>query len=157
MNDAAAPFWETTPLGEMSTEQWESLCDGCGRCCLHKLEDADTGLVYYTDVACHLLDLRSCRCSQYARRQRLVPDCVVLTPDQTGEMTWLPDSCAYRLLDAGRPLPEWHPLKTGSAHSVKKAGISVAGFAVSETEVAEDDVEERIIHWVNGSGSGSSD
>ncbi|WP_439106441.1 YcgN family cysteine cluster protein [Congregibacter sp.] len=142
------PFWESVAPGDMSREQWESLCDGCARCCLHKLEDAYGGGIYYTDVACHLLDETTCQCSSYATRQKLVPDCVVLTPDDRENLAWLPDTCAYRLVDAGKPLPEWHPLVTGDPNSVHLSGMSVRGRSVSENEVAEDDFEEHIIRWV---------
>jgi uncharacterized cysteine cluster protein YcgN (CxxCxxCC family) len=142
------PFWESVAPKDMSREQWESLCDGCARCCLHKLEDAYSGGIYYTDVACHLLDETKCQCTRYETRQELVPDCVVLAPDQRENLAWLPDTCAYRLVDQGSPLPEWHPLVTGDANSVHLAGMSVRGRSVSETEVAEDDFEEHIIRWV---------
>ena len=145
------PFWATTPLREMSEAQWESLCDGCARCCLHKLEDADTGEVHYTSVACRLLDARSCRCRHYADRQRRVPDCVVLSPGDTGQLDWLPDTCAYRILDEGRPLPDWHPLVSGDPESVHRAGISVRGRTVPETHVHEDDYEDMIVSWVPSS------
>ncbi|EAQ99454.1 YcgN family cysteine cluster protein [Congregibacter litoralis] len=143
------PFWETLAPGEMTREQWESLCDGCARCCLHKLEDAYGGGIYYTQVACHLLDETSCRCSHYETRQTLVPDCVVLAPDDRDNLAWLPDTCAYRLIDAGKPLPEWHPLVTGDPQSVHLAGISVRGRTISENDVDDDDLEEHIIRWVS--------
>jgi uncharacterized cysteine cluster protein YcgN (CxxCxxCC family) len=132
----------------MSTEQWESLCDGCARCCLHKLQDAHTEKIYYTNVACRLLDPQRCRCTQYERRQTLIPDCVVLTPDGLGDLTWLPDTCAYRLLSENRPLPAWHPLVSGDPESVHLADISVRGFTVSEDEVDDEDFEDHIIRWI---------
>jgi uncharacterized cysteine cluster protein YcgN (CxxCxxCC family) len=143
------PFWETTALGDMTREQWESLCDGCARCCLHKLQDAYSGKIFYTDVACRLLDQGLCRCRRYAEREALVPDCVVLTPDQIGSLGWLPDTCAYRLLDEGKPLRPWHPLISGDPQSVHLADVSVRGWVVSEDEVHEDDLEDHIIHWVS--------
>ncbi|EED32640.1 conserved hypothetical protein [gamma proteobacterium NOR5-3] len=142
------PFWEAVAPQDMSREQWESLCDGCARCCLHKLEDEYSNGIYYTDVACHLLDETKCQCTRYETRQELVPDCVVLTPDQRDNLAWLPDTCAYRLVDQGLPLPQWHPLVTGDPNSVHLAGMSVRGRSISETEVAEDDFEEHIIRWV---------
>jgi uncharacterized cysteine cluster protein YcgN (CxxCxxCC family) len=144
----ARPFWETTALAAMSDEQWESLCDGCGRCCLHKLQDAYTDRFYYTDVACRLLDDTSCRCSQYSRRKELVPDCMVLPRQLSPEFDWLPDSCAYRRLDEGRGLAEWHPLVSGDPDTVHLAGISVRGRTRPEHTVNEEDLEEHIIHWV---------
>lgn len=139
------PFWETTPLTAMDREQWESLCDGCGRCCLHKLEDADTGEIYYTDVACKLLDLSSCACRDYERRWDSVPDCIALSPRVIDDLAWLPSTCAYRLLRNGQPLPDWHPLVSGDPDSVHQAGISVRGRAVSETRVRR--LERHIVRW----------
>ena len=120
-----APFWKTKPLGEMNRAEWESLCDGCGRCCLNKLEDEDTGEFAYTRAACKLLDLKTCRCADYANRQAKVPDCVALTPENVGSLGWLPKTCAYRLLDEGKPLQWWHPLVSGNPETVKEAGIAV--------------------------------
>ena len=142
------PFWETKGLAELSRDEWESLCDGCGRCCLRKLEDADTGEVVYTDVACRLLDCDSCRCRNYAKRLDLVEDCVALTPSDTKQLEWMPSTCAYRLLDAGKPLPDWHPLISGSAKSVHAAGISVRGRVVSEEFVHADDADSRLVGWI---------
>jgi uncharacterized protein len=142
------PFWRTTSLDAMSDAEWESLCDGCGRCCLVKLEDEDTGRYYATDIACRLLDHKTCRCSDYPGRQKLVPDCVKLTPDAARELKWLPPTCAYRLVADGQDLPWWHPLVSGRAESVIEAGISVSGrIFASETEVALEDVTDRIKRW----------
>lgn len=132
----------------MSSEEWESLCDGCGKCCLHKLEDEDTGLVYYTDVACQLLDSETCRCTDYLQRKHKVPGCTVLDVNNIDTFFWLPDTCAYRLLAEGLPLPEWHPLVSGDSASVHRAGMSVAGRVVSQSAVAEEDYEDHIIRWV---------
>ncbi len=140
---AATRFWETTPLDRMSRAEWESLCDGCGKCCLHKLEDEDTGELMATNVACRLLDRRTGLCSDYRNRRAYVPECVRLTPRLVRTLDWLPSTCAYRLLDEGRPLPDWHPLITGDRDSVRRAGHSVSGWTVSEDEVG--DLEHHLI------------
>jgi len=130
----------------MSRPEWESLCDGCGRCCLNKYED-DEGSIHYTDVACKLLNRESCHCSNYKGRTRLVKDCIVLTPKIMPEMNCLPPTCAYRLLHEGRDLPWWHPLLTGDPTSVHTAGISVKGRCVSEETLTEDEIERRLVKW----------
>lgn len=145
---AVDEFWKRIPLRDMSDAQWESLCDGCGRCCLHKLQDDYTGNVYFTSVACRLLDLERCRCRRYATRQQEVADCVVLDRHNLGALSWLPDTCAYRLLQAGQPLPDWHPLVSGSEDSVFRAGISVRGRVISEEGVHEDDLEDCVVRWI---------
>jgi uncharacterized cysteine cluster protein YcgN (CxxCxxCC family) len=132
----------------MSSEEWESLCDGCARCCLHKLEDEESEEVFYTDVACQYLEQDACRCTEYQDRNRLVPNCVWLTPDDVDTFHWLPTTCAYRLIAEGQALPSWHPLVSGRVESVHEAGISVAGRCVSEAFVHDEDFEDRIIHWV---------
>ncbi|MGD8588913.1 MAG: YcgN family cysteine cluster protein, partial [Chromatiales bacterium] len=122
MIDIDLPFWKSNPLSEMSREQWESLCDGCAKCCLQKLEDEDSGEVYHTNIVCRLLELDSCRCTQYARRSELVPNCVSVTPELLQSPYWLPSTCAYRLLAEGKELPDWHPLVSGSQQTVISSG-----------------------------------
>ena len=141
-------FWETVPLAEMNTAQWESICDGCAKCCLHKLEDEDSGEIYYTKVVCRYLDQDSCQCGDYAARQVLVPECVKLTPDNLEDLHWMPSTCSYRLLYEGGSLPKWHPLLSGNDSSVHSAGISVRGRCISEEYVHPDGLEEHIIHWI---------
>ena len=139
-------FWEWVPLREMTGAEWEALCDGCGKCCLNKLEDPDTAEVAFTRIACRLLDGETCRCANYAERKRLVPECVVLTPSSLPKIAyWMPSSCAYRLLSEGHDLPEWHPLISGDTGSVHAAGMSVQGWTVNEFDVCEDDWEAYII------------
>lgn len=140
----APPFWKSKSLSDMSREEWESLCDGCGRCCLNKLEDEDTGQYLYTRAACKLLDLETCRCTDYANRQAKVPDCVALTPKNVGSLGWLPATCAYRLLDEGKNLPWWHPLVSGRAETVAEAGITVAGEAYSEEGITVDELVDHL-------------
>jgi uncharacterized cysteine cluster protein YcgN (CxxCxxCC family) len=146
MSESNAPFWETTALEDLSSEQWESLCDGCGKCCLNKYEDEDDGSMHYTDVACRLLDRNACRCTDYAHRARQVPDCVTLTPENLRRPSWLPETCAYRLVREGRPLPTWHHLLCGDREAVHRAGASVRGRVVCETEVEEP--LHRLVDWV---------
>ena len=139
------PFWKTKGMDAMNRSEWESLCDGCGLCCLHKLEDEKTGEVFYTDVTCRFLNLESCRCRDYSDRQRLVHDCIVLTPDEVGRLPWMPPTCAYRLIDEGHDLPRWHPLVSGDKESVHRAGISVRGRAIAERDAG--DLEHHIVDW----------
>lgn len=129
------PFWRRLALEDMSSEQWESLCDGCGRCCLNKLEDDDTGEIHLTRLACRLLDIGSCRCRNYAERQKHVPDCVRIDPEKVRTLRWLPATCAYRLVAEGRDLAWWHPLVSGTPETVHEAGISVRHIARSEKGV----------------------
>jgi len=139
-------FWETEPLNKLTPQEWEALCDGCGKCCLNKLEDEDTGEVVLTRVACRLLDDQTCRCAQYPVRHNFVPECIVLTPKTIEKnLYWLPQTCAYRLRYEGRPLYPWHPLNSGTAQSVHDAGVSVQGLTIPEFEVAEEDWEDHII------------
>lgn len=129
----------------MSRSEWESLCDGCGKCCLHKLEDEDTGRIHYTNVACRLLNLGTCRCKDYDDRKRHVPDCVQLTADDIRKLKWLPSTCAYRLLAEDKPLPWWHPLVSGDPDTVHKAGISVRGRSVAENRAGP--LHHHIVKW----------
>lgn len=141
-------FWQEKTLNEMSQDEWESLCDGCGLCCLHKLEDEDSGEVFYTDVACKLLDIHQCRCTNYPQRQSLVDDCLILSTENIDQFHWLPQTCAYRLVAAGQPLFDWHPLISGNNESVHDAGISIRNRAFAESKVKNSDLEDHIIHWV---------
>jgi len=138
-------FWETKKLSEMSTEEWESLCDGCAKCCLNKLEDEDTEEIFFTSVACDLIDLESCRCTKYQQRTVLVPECIDLTQHDFSDYTWLPSTCAYKLLSDGKPLPSWHPLISGTQASVFEVGAAIRSFAIKESQV--DDLEDHIIEW----------
>lgn len=139
------PFWRRKSLTEMTKAEWESLCDSCGKCCLLKLEDEDTGEVSYTDAACKLLDMETCRCSHYVNRKRYVPDCIKLTPKLVDKLRWMPSTCAYRLLAEGKDLAWWHPLVSGDPETVHQAGVSVRGRAVPESEAGE--LENRIVEW----------
>lgn len=141
------PFWKDKPLAEMSTQEWESLCDRCGKCCVLKLEDADTGEVHYTDVACKLLDCGTASCSNYPERKRYVPDCVVLSPTTLDSLPWMPETCAYRVLHEGGELAAWHPLVSGDPESARKAGISVAGRVFPEESVPLTEVIDHITKW----------
>jgi uncharacterized cysteine cluster protein YcgN (CxxCxxCC family) len=153
--EEAVPFWRAKTLAQMNAREWESLCDGCGRCCLVKLEDDDTGEVHYTDVGCRLLDAGTCRCRDYRRRQRKVADCVRLTPAAVASLKWLPPTCAYRLLDEGRDLPSWHPLVSGDPATVHAAGVSVANrVSGHEDEFSLAELLERVVEWPTADISG---
>lgn len=146
------PFWERKKLEDMTPQEWESLCDGCGRCCLKKLEDERTGEIAYTDVACKLLDRDRCRCTRYADRAALVPDCVVLDAASARQLHWLPSTCAYRRLADGKPLEWWHPLVSGDPRTVQRAGISVRGRTLSETDVHPEEIAARVVRWIKTGG-----
>ena len=136
-------FWERFGLSELNSAEWEALCDGCGKCCLHKLEDEETGRIYRTNVACRLLDRHSAQCSDYPRRKKFVPDCIQLTPTLVPRLDWLPATCGYRRVSEGLPLPDWHHLISGSRDTVHQAGASIRGWTVSEDDAG--DVEYHIL------------
>lgn len=141
------PFWERKALSEMSEPEWESLCDRCGKCCLIGLEDEDTGEIYLTDVACKLFDSAACGCSDYSNRAQFVPDCVKLTPDNVPSLSWLPKTCAYRLVHEGRPLFWWHPLVSGDPETVHEAKASVKGKTRPEGRIKMRGLIRRITTW----------
>ncbi len=142
------PFWRLKTLAEMTAAEWESLCDGCGRCCLNKLEEEDSGRIYYTSVGCRLFDPETCRCKDYAHRQTWVEDCLQLTPENVPETPWLPPTCAYRLVAEGKDLYWWHPLVSGDAETVHAAGVSVRGrVAASESDVPDERLEDYLVDW----------
>lgn len=139
-------FWETKKLAEMTAEEWESLCDNCGKCCLHKLEDEDTGEIAFTRVACRLINLNTCRCTRYNERIKLVAECLDIRKLDIEKYNWLPSTCAYRLLNEDKELPAWHPLLSGSSASVKRAGVSISSYAIKESRAIN--VEDHIIEWL---------
>ena len=141
-------FWEQKTLEEMTQGEWESLCDGCGQCCLHKLVNEETADVFYTQVACRLLDTATAQCQHYAARTAEVSDCLDVRNMDSAELAWMPRSCAYRRLSEGKALPQWHPLLTGDQQSVLSAGVSVAHRTISEDNADLDDLEAEIIEWV---------
>jgi uncharacterized cysteine cluster protein YcgN (CxxCxxCC family) len=140
-------FWENKSLADMNTLEWEALCDGCALCCLVKIEDEDSGDLFYTNVVCKHLDSRACHCTHYRDRSRLVADCIKVTPEVAYNETWLPDTCAYRLLAEGKPLFDWHPLLSGNPDSVHDAGISVRDRVISERYVHADELVEHLVNW----------
>ncbi|MCJ8323075.1 MAG: YcgN family cysteine cluster protein [Rhizobiales bacterium] len=142
-------FWKNTALKDLNDEQWESLCDGCGKCCLIKLEDEDSGEVVFTNMACKLLDVKTCKCSDYTNRAKFVPDCIKMTHENIGQYGWLPKTCAYRLIDEGKPLPDWHPLITGDPKTVVRAGASAMGRIVSEVGIDDEQAVNYIVRWPN--------
>ncbi len=144
---ASRPFWETKSLAEMTPREWESLCDGCGLCCLIRFEDEDTGEIIPTRVHCRLFDSESCACSNYAERKRHVPDCIKLTPQNVDTLKWMPLSCAYRRVNEGRGLADWHPLISGDPESVHSSGVSIRGETVSEESLADPDDAIQYAAW----------
>jgi hypothetical protein len=142
------PFWKTKKLWQMSQAEWESLCDGCGLCCLNKLEDWDTGELYWTNIACHMLDGHSCRCKDYKNRLDHVPDCIQLDVRQVNELEWLPATCGYRLVNEGKDLNWWHPLVSGDPETVHAAGISARDRTIPDTGIEVEDFEDYIVDWV---------
>lgn len=142
-------FWQTKSLEQMNAEEWELLCDGCAKCCLVKLQDIDNDDIFYTNVSCELLDTDSCRCRDYAGRHKVVDDCIKLDKDNIHRLSWLPSSCSYRLIAAGKSLPEWHHLISGSRQTLHSYGASLRGRVISELDVSDDDIEDHIIHWVD--------
>jgi uncharacterized cysteine cluster protein YcgN (CxxCxxCC family) len=148
MTISISNFWENTALEDMTRTQWESLCDNCGRCCLYKLEDEDTGDIYFTDVVCHYIDEQSCQCPHYEKRQQLVPSCLTISPDWGHKFNWLPSTCAYRLLHEKKPLFEWHPLVSGDIETVHLSGVSIRGRTFLDSEVDEYAIDLHIIDWV---------
>jgi len=145
--EGGEPFWLEKSLHQMTPGEWEALCDGCGRCCLNKLEDSDTGEISWTDIACRLLDQHTCRCRNYELRHEEVSDCLPLTPDSVATMRWLPPTCAYRLVAEGKPLYWWHYLVSGDRETVHQAGVSVRGRTRSEAGIPVDAFEDHIVFW----------
>jgi hypothetical protein len=143
-----ADWWHDKPLAELNETEWEALCDGCAKCCLHKLEDEDSGEVFYTKVRCRYLDEQTCRCTDYANRFVLAPHCIQLRAGDARTLDWLPSTCAYRLRANGQPLPQWHPLVSGDANTVHRAGISIRGRAISDEYVHPDGFDEHVVQWV---------
>jgi uncharacterized cysteine cluster protein YcgN (CxxCxxCC family) len=148
MTTAEKPFWKTKSLEQMTDSEWESICDGCGRCCLSKLEDEDTGEIYFTHVGCRLLDGQTCRCRDYENRSTQVEDCVRLTPENVRTITWLPPTCGYKLVAEGRDLYWWHPLVSGDPETVHTARVSVQGRVQhSEADIPDEELQDHIVGW----------
>ena len=146
MSESDTPFWRSKPLDELTQEEWESLCDHCAKCCLHRLEDVDTREIYFTNVHCRLLDTENALCTDYANRSVLVSDCVTITMKELKDPYWLPSTCAYRLLAEGKPLPDWHPLVSGDPLTVVQSGNGICGRTVCEDDA--DDLEQHLIDWI---------
>ena len=148
MTDDTKPFWETKRLEQMNPDEWESLCDGCAKCCLIKLEDEDTGDIALTRLDCKLLDAETCRCSDYDNRKKIIPDCVILTPKDVSELRWMPKSCSYRLIHEGRRLPDWHHLISNDRDLVHRQNASIMGRTLSEDTLFDPDDAEQIEEWI---------
>ncbi|VAV99843.1 UPF0260 protein YcgN [hydrothermal vent metagenome] len=140
-------FWKNKPLSECSQAEWESLCDGCGKCCMIRLEDEETGHVHITNVACKLFDRTLCACTDYGQRSTRVPDCVTLTPKNIDELYWMPETCAYRLVAETKELPDYHHLVSGDRNTIHEAGMSVQDRSICETQVNEDELAEYLVNW----------
>ncbi|MCC6148182.1 MAG: YcgN family cysteine cluster protein [Anaerolineaceae bacterium] len=148
MNDKQ-PFWLSKKLDELSPQEWESLCDGCGICCLYKLEDEDTGEIFYTNIVCRLLDTGTCKCKDYEHRSQIVTTCLLLTPELVSRVKWLPATCAYRRVQEGKPLLWWHPLVSGNQNSVHDTGVSILGKTIPESSAKLNNLEDFIVNWVD--------
>ena len=138
-------YWETVPFDQLNQEQWESICDGCGQCCAHKLQDEDTDEVFLTNIVCQYLDTQKCQCSVYGDRHTFVPDCIKITPENAKELSWIPETCGYKLLANGKPLPDWHPLVTGDRQSTATANMSIRNKVISEADIDIDDLEDYLV------------
>lgn len=138
-------FWKEIPITELNSSEWESICDGCAQCCAHKLECEDSGEIFKTNIVCQYLDTEQCQCSVYSERHKFVPDCIKITPENAGTLSWIPETCGYRVLAEGRELPEWHPLITGDKESTKNAGASIRQKVISEADIDLDDLEDFIV------------
>lgn len=148
MSDINQAFWEIKQLEEMTAYEWELLCDGCGKCCLNKIEDEETGVIYHTSVACKLFDSKTCQCQNYPNRRKIVSDCQQLTPKKVRSLPWLPSTCAYRLIADGKKLPPWHHLISGSRSTIHKQGESVRGRVISEGTIKVEALEDYVIDWI---------
>ncbi len=144
-NDKVDRFWEKIPLKQLSEQQWESICDGCCQCCAHKLEDEDTREIVKTNIVCQYLDVQKCHCTVYPKRHQYVPDCIKVTPENAAELRWMPETCGYRLIAQGKPLPDWHPLESGEQSSVIQSDSSIVGKVISEADIDEDDFEDYVV------------
>lgn len=138
-------FWERIPLKDLNQSQWESICDGCCQCCAHKLQDEETHQILKTNIVCRYLDIEKRRCTVYSERHKYVPDCIKVTPKNASQLPWMPETCGYRLLSNGQPLPKWHPLETGKENSTQTSGQSVTGKVISEEDINEDDIEDFVV------------
>jgi len=146
-NNASKPYWKTKNMAEMSQEEWENLCDGCGKCCCIRLEDEETEDIYITDVVCKLFDPNTCQCTDYKNRSKKVPDCVTLTPRNVDKLHWMPRTCAYRLVAEGKDLPDHHHLISGNRNTIHEVGMSVQDAVVSELLVDEEELHHRLVIW----------